>query len=129
MYGFSTVVDAPFDETKTRLLDALSTEGFGALMELDIKAVMKKKIDKDMLPYTIIGACNPGLASQAIEADPDIGLLLPCNVLVRENEDGRTTVAFMDPSAVLGLVGRDDVTKVGTDVKERMERVRDLLAS
>jgi len=128
MYGFHVTVAGEFDEVINKVTEALQTEGFGVLTTIDVKATLKKKIDVDRRPYTILGACNPGLANQAINAEPDIGLLLPCNVLVREEEDGSITVAFMDPKAVLGLVERDDVEPLAIEVRGKLERVRDLLA-
>jgi len=129
MYGFHVTVAGSFDEVVDKTTEALKTEGFGVLTTIDVKATLKAKIDVDRRPYTILGACNPGLANQAINAEPDIGLLLPCNVLVREEEDDSITVAFMDPSAVLGLVERDDVKPLAAEVKGKLERVRDLLAA
>ena len=128
MYGFHVTVKDGFDEVVYKATEALKTEGFGVLTTIDVKATLKAKIDVDRRPYTILGACNPGLANQAINAEPDIGLLLPCNVLVREEEDDSITVAFMDPSAVLGLVERDDVKPLAAEVRGKLERVRDLLA-
>ncbi len=128
MYGFHVTVSGDFDEVIQKATDALQTEGFGVLTTIDVKAALKEKIDVDRLPYTILGACNPTLANQAINAEPDIGLLLPCNVLVREEKDGSITVAFMDPRAVLGLVEGDDVAPLALEVRGRLERVRDLLA-
>ncbi|MDT8403081.1 DUF302 domain-containing protein [Sulfuriflexus sp.] len=127
MYGFSVTVTDKFDDAITRVTEELQKEGFGVLTEIDVKATLKKKLDIDKRPYTILGACNPGLANQAIDAEPDIGLLLPCNVLVREEENGSVTVAFMDPAAVLQLVNRPEVEALAGQVKEKLERVRDAL--
>ncbi|HHJ13052.1 MAG TPA: DUF302 domain-containing protein [Gammaproteobacteria bacterium] len=129
MYGFGTRVDCGFDEAIEKVTEALKTEGFGVLTTIDVKATLKKKLDVDRRPYTILGACNPVLANQAIEADPDIGLLLPCNVLVREEEDGGVSVSFMDPAAVLGLVECEGVKDLAGEVRARLERVRDQLAA
>lgn len=128
MYGFHVTVSGGFDEVIEKVSEALKTEGFGVLTSINVQAALKEKIDVDRRPYTILGACNPVLANQAINAEPDIGLLLPCNVLVREEEDGTVTVAFMDPKAVLGLVERDDVAPLAEEVRGKLEKVRDLLA-
>jgi uncharacterized protein (DUF302 family) len=127
MYGFQTTVSGSFQDVIGKVTEALKTEGFGVLTEIDVKATLKKKIDVDRRPYTILGACNPVLANQAINAEPDIGLLLPCNVVVREEEDGSITVVFMDPVSVMTLVNRDDVQALATEVRGKLERVRDLL--
>ncbi len=128
MYGFSTKVIGSFDDVIVKVTEALKVEGFGVLTEINVKAVLKKKIDVDRRPYTILGACNPVLANQAINADPDIGLLLPCNVLVREEEDDSITVAFMDPASVLGLVTVDGVEALAEQVREKLERVKDSIS-
>jgi uncharacterized protein (DUF302 family) len=123
MYGFNVQVTCGFDEAVERATEALKSEGFGVLTEIDVKATLKKKIDVDRRPYKILGACNPVLANQALDADPDIGLLLPCNVVVREEEDGAVTVAFMDPVAVLALVDRSDIEQLAELVRAKLEKV------
>lgn len=129
MYGFNVTLKTTVPEAISRVTEALKTEGFGVLTEIDVAGTLKKKLDLDRRPYHILGACNPKLASQALDADPDIGLLLPCNVVVREEEDGAVTVGFMDPSAVLSLVEQEGVEALANDVRSRLERVRDMLTA
>ena len=123
MYGFNVKFNGSFDDAIARVTEELQKEGFGVLTEIDVKATMKKKLDIDKLPYKILGACNPVLANQALTSEPDIGLLLPCNVVVREEEDGSVTVAFMDPAAVMTLVEKEGVEELASEVKSRLERV------
>jgi len=127
MYSFSTNLKGDMDSVEQHVTEALKEEGFGVLTEIDVQATMKKKLDIDQRPYKILGACNPSLAHQALQAEPDIGLLLPCNVVVREEEDASITVAFMDPEAVLTLVNRADVAELAKEVKNRLERVKQSL--
>jgi len=127
MYGFSVQMSCGFDEAVDKVTEALKTQGFGVLTEIDVKATLKKKIDVDRKPYKILGACNPKLANQAINAEPDIGLLLPCNVVVREEDNGSISVAFMDPNAVLSLVEKSDIEQLAGEVRAKLEKVRDQL--
>lgn len=127
-YHFSVTVSGEFDEVVDRTKKALAAEGFGVLTEIDVAATMKEKLGVDREPYRILGACNPPMAHQAIEADPAIGVLLPCNVVVRTEGEGRVLVDFMDPEAVLELVGKPGIDKVAGEVRTRLEMARDTLA-
>ena len=127
MYGFTAVVTGSFDEVQVKVTEALMAEGFGILSEIDVQATLKKKLDIDKRPYKILGACNPGLANQAIDAEPDVGLLLPCNVVIREDESGAIVVGFMDPATILGLADNAVLTELGAQVREKMLRVKDSL--
>ena len=121
-YAFGKTVATSYEETLQRATAALAAEGFGVLTQIDVAATLKKKLDKDMAPYMILGACNPQFAHRAIEMEPQIGALLPCNVVVRV-EGGRTIVEIMDPNAVLGLVDNPGVVPVASEVRSRLERV------
>jgi uncharacterized protein (DUF302 family) len=125
-YAFGKTVDASFDEAVKRVTEELAVEGFGVLTEIDVAATLKKKLGKDMPPYRILGACNPQFAHRAIEAEPQIGALLPCNVVVRV-ADGKTIVEAMDPNAVLQLVQREDIAAIAGEVRARLQRVIDRL--
>ena len=127
MYGFNVSVPGTLQQVEERVRAELQKEGFGVLTEIDVAATLKTKLGVERRPYRILGACNPALANQAIQADPDIGMLLPCNVVVREEEDGSVTVGFMDPAAVLKLVQRVGIDKLAAEVRSRLERVRDAL--
>ncbi len=123
MYSFSVTVNTTMDDAEAKVRDALMAEGFGVLTEIDVQKVMKAKLDLDRKGYKILGACNPKLAHQAIDAEPDIGLLLPCNVLLREEDNGEITVGFMDPVAVLGMVDNTGVKELAATVQGKLKNV------
>ena len=121
-YAFGKTVELSFQQATEAVTAALAKEGFGVLTEIDVAATLKKKLGIERAPYKILGACNPQLAARAIEMEPQIGALLPCNVVVRQSEDGKTVVEFMDPNAVLGLVGRPEMAPIAAEVRTRLER-------
>ena len=126
-YAFGKTVAMTQEQAVQAVTQALAGEGFGVLTEIDVAATLKKKLGLERPPYKILGACNPQFAARALEMEPQIGALLPCNVVVRQGADGKTVVEFMDPDAVLGLVGRPDVAPIAAEVKARLKRVMQAL--
>ncbi|MGE5129575.1 MAG: DUF302 domain-containing protein [Sphingomonadaceae bacterium] len=122
-YAFGKTVALDPVAAQQKVTEALSKEGFGVLTEIDVSATMKKKLGLELPPYKILGACNPQLASKAIAAEPEIGALLPCNVVVRQDAAGKTRVEFMDPGAVLTLVDRPEIGALAAEVRGHLERV------
>ncbi len=127
-YGFKTTLRVPVAEAEARVRDALKAEGFGVLTEIDIREAFRQKLDVDFRPYRILGACSPPLAHRALGEEIDIGLLLPCNVVVYEGDEaGTSVVAVLDPALQLGVSGRDDLAELAAEVQERLHRVIDAL--
>ena len=123
-YGMGVDVALPYDQALEKTTEELKKEGFGVLTTIDVKQTLKQKLDKEFRQYTILGACNPHLADRAFEAELEIGLLLPCNVIVYENGAGRSVVAAMAPVAAIGMVGGDPALKdVAREADERLRRV------
>ncbi len=121
-YGFGTSLKLPYEDAVQRVKDALKTEGFGVLTEIDVRKTLREKLGIEMEPYVILGACNPPLAHRALEQEPDIGLLLPCNVVVRSEASG-SRVDVADPQAMLGIVGNEQLGAVADEAKQRLQRV------
>ncbi len=123
-YGLRTTLAMPFDGALARVTEALVAEGFGVLTEIDVKATLKKKIDVDFRRYTILGACAPDLAHRALCAEPHIGLMMPCNVVVQQSDDGAPVeVSIIDPAMMFGVVENDELKPVMADADERLRRV------
>ncbi len=123
VYGFSIRLMGDFAEIVQRTTSELQTEGFGVLCDIDVSATLHKKLGVEYPPYRILGACNPQLAYQALSHEPDLGLLLPCNVTVRQEADGAISVGFVDPSVLLGVVQNSALAAIGADVRARFERI------
>jgi len=126
-YVFSTTLNTPFDTAVQRVTAALQQEGFGVLTEIDVKATLKKKIDVDFRPYRILGACNPRMAHQALQSEPDIGTMLPCNVVVQEGDGGGVRVSAIDPVASMQAVDNPALRSIAGQVREALRRVIDTL--
>lgn len=127
-YGFSIQAGRDFDRTVETVSRALKKQGFGIVSDIDMQAIFKEKLAVDERPYRILGVCNPMFAHQALRVDPDVGLLLPSNVVVRQNREGDVTLSFAAPEAILALVNEDDLVSLGLEVRHRLERVRDSVA-
>ncbi len=126
-YVFGKHVEMGFAQATEAVTQALAKEGFGVLTEIDVAATLKKKLNLDRPAYKILGACNPQFAARALEFEPQIGALLPCNVVVRVDAAGKTVVEFMDPNAVLKMVDRPEVNEIAAEVRARLVRVMDAL--
>lgn len=121
-YAIGRSVPLPYEQAVARIRDALQQQGFGVLTEIDVQATLKKKLDVDFKKYVILGACNPPLAYQGFQAEPDVGLLLPCNVVVYEEGPARSRVALLDPVAQLGISGRGDLEPVAWEARQKLEK-------
>jgi uncharacterized protein (DUF302 family) len=122
-YAFGKTVAMSQDKAIERVTQELAKEGFGVLTEIDVAATLRKKLGVEVPPYRILGACNPQFAHRALQAEPQIGALLPCNVVVRTDASGKTQVEIMDPRAVLQLVDRPEIAEIAGEVRQRLERV------
>jgi uncharacterized protein (DUF302 family) len=127
-YAYRAELNLPYEEAVEKVTAALKQEGFGVLTEIDVKATLKKKLDVDFRKYVILGACNPPLAHQALQAELEIGLLLPCNIIVYE-KDGGSVVSIVDPISMLGVVANPDIQPVADEARTRLERVAKALGS
>jgi uncharacterized protein (DUF302 family) len=122
-YAFATTVDAPYEETVSRVIDALKEEGFGVLTEIDVKATLKKKLNVDFRKYVILGACNPPYAHQVLQADLDVGLLLPCNVVVYETDDIKSHVSAINPISALKVIENEKLKEIAAEVSQKLKKV------
>ena len=127
-YAFSTVLDMTYEDAVSKVTDALREEGFGVLTEIDVKATLKKKLDKEFRKYVILGACNPPYAYRSLEADLDVGLLLPCNVIVYETDDKTAYVAAINPVFALEIIQSQELKNIAEEVSEKLKRVIEQVA-
>ncbi|MEK7991071.1 MAG: DUF302 domain-containing protein [Thiotrichaceae bacterium] len=128
-FSFNTTLDMDFDSAVKKVTETLKQHQFGILTEINVDTVLKAKMDVDMPRYLILGACNPSLANQMIQADPDIGAVMPCNVLVRDAGNGKTIVAFLDPETVFGLSEQETIKPILTDAKQKLLAVSQALTT
>jgi len=128
-YHFSVTLHETFENAVTKTKEALADNGFGIISEIDMAATIQEKLGIERDPYLILGACNPGFANTAVNSVPSIGVLLPCNVVVRTNADDEVIVDFMDPAVVLDLVGEDGIHDIADEVRTRLEMARDAIAT
>lgn len=128
-YHFSVTLHEDFSSAVAKTKKALADHGFGIVSEIDMAATLKEKLGVDLDPYLILGACNPGFAKQAVDQEPAIGVLLPCNVVVRSHDGDGVTVDFMDPSVLIDLIGEDKIHKIADEVRTRLEMTRDAIAT
>ncbi len=126
-YSITKALGLPYEAAVSRVTEALKKEGFGVLTEIDVRETLKKKLDVDFMRYVILGTCNPPLAYQALRAEAEIGLLLPCNVIVYEARPGSSTVAAIDPAAAMSMVDNDNLKELAEQVRAKLERVIDSL--
>jgi uncharacterized protein (DUF302 family) len=124
-YAFSTVLDTSYEDAISKVVDALKEEGFGVLTEIDVKATLKKKLDREFRKYKILGACNPPYAHRSLEADLDVGLLLPCNVIVYETDDKKAYVSAINPVSALEVIQNEELRKIAEEVSGKLKRVID----
>ena len=128
IYAFGVELHMPFDEALAQVQEAIQGAGLGVVSDVDVQAIMRNKLQEEIPPYRMLGACAPGLAKRVMEAEPEAGALLPCTVIVREIRPDLTGVTFMDPEAVLGLTENPAVVEVGRDARSKIEEVRDRLS-
>lgn len=126
-YGMKKATKLSYDDALLRVPEALKSEGFGVLTEIDMKETLKKKLDVDFRRYKILGACNPPLAHRALTSELEVGLMLPCNVIVYEGDDGKATVTAIDPSATVASIGNPELVAIAAMVKEKLGRVLEQL--
>ena len=127
-YAFTTVLDKPYEDAISETRDALKEEGFGVLTEIDVKATLKEKLDVDFRKYVILGACNPPYAYRTLQATLDVGLLLPCNVIVYETDDRKACISALNPVSALEVIKSEELRKIAEEVSEKLKSVIDRVA-